>query len=267
MSHAGTGTSLSFSHQSWLILRAVFLENIRRREFFVLLLFMSVFLAGALIVRVLGIENAATATFLLNLGLTLAFAFAKVITLLTAARQFPDELEKRTIYPLLAKPLSRTQYLMGKWSASVLTGIITMSVLFLMAYLPVPRMEEYSAGTMVQMLLLQILSLSMLAALAIMLSLVLPHGLNVVLLAVAVIASGRAIALIRNRFFDSPVHPVVQWITGYLPDFSRLDLLQRYTDGLPSLAPLEIVLTVLYAVAFTICPLTLAVYLLHRRQL
>jgi ABC-type transport system involved in multi-copper enzyme maturation permease subunit len=250
-----------------LLLRSVFIENIRRREFYVLLLFMALFLVGALVVRLVRIENAATATFLLNLGLTLAFSFAKIITVLTAARQFPEELEKRTLYPLLAKPLGRGEYLLGKWTASVVTGVVTLLVLFLMAYLPVPHLEEFSAPLLVQMLALEILSLCMLAALAILLSLIMPHVMNVVVLGLLVVAAPRLINLVRNWFFDSPAHMVINWITGYIPDFSRVDVLQRFTDGLPPLSMLDLLLRVLYACAITIFPLTLAAYLLHRRQL
>src|SRR5262245_29934822 len=76
-----------------LLIRAVFVETIRRREFYVLLLFMGLFLLGAGVSRIGGIKDPATATFLLNLGLTMSYSFALLLTLLTAARQFPDELE------------------------------------------------------------------------------------------------------------------------------------------------------------------------------
>jgi ABC-type transport system involved in multi-copper enzyme maturation permease subunit len=253
--------------RTWLVARAVLLEGIRRREFYVLVLFMGLFLMGAIVVRIVKIENPATATFLLNLGLTLAFTFAKIITVLTAARQFPDEVEKHTLYPLLAKPLGRGEYLLGKWAASVITGLVTLIVLFLMAWLPVPRMEEYSDGTWAQMLLFEVLSLGMLGALAILFSLLMPKALNIVVLAILVLAGGRMIALLRSHFLGSAMHEMVQWITGYIPDFTRLDLLTRYTDGLPPLGPTDMMLRVVYAIAFTAFPLTLAVWLIQRRPL
>ncbi|MGI8906769.1 MAG: ABC transporter permease subunit [Candidatus Sumerlaeaceae bacterium] len=267
MSLAGAPTHSAPRSAVGLLINSVFLENIRRREFYVLLLFMGLFLLGAIVVRIVGIENAATANFLLNLGLTLAFGFAKLITLLTAARQFPDEMEQRTLYPLLAKPLSRSDYIIGKWAASVLTGLVTLAVLFLMAYIPVPRLEQYSPTCLLQMLLLEVTSIAMLAALAILFSLLLPKAFNLVLLVLTVLAGGRLLALIRNRFMDSPAYDVVRWITGYFPDFSRLDLLLRYTDGLPALSAPEMLLRIFYAVAFTAFPLAIAARLLQSRPL
>jgi ABC-type transport system involved in multi-copper enzyme maturation permease subunit len=260
-------TQSTAGRQISLLIGSVFLESIRRREFYVLLLFMGLFLVGALVARMVHVENAPTATFLLNLGLTLAFSFSKLITLLTAARQFPDELEQRTLYPLLAKPLGRGQYILGKWASSVLIGLLTLATLFMMAWLPVPKLEQYSGACMTQMLLLEAFSICMLASLALLLSLLLPKTLNVVVLVVLVITGGRIAALIRNRFYEAPWGEFVRWFLGYIPDFGRLDLLLRYTDGLPSISSLDLLLRILYAIGFTAFPLALSAWLLHRKQL
>lgn len=250
-----------------LILKAVLLETVRRREIYVLLLLMGLFLLGAVVVRIVGVQNAATGTFLLNLGLTLAVAFAKLITLLTAARQFPDELEQRTLYPLLAKPLSRGQYLLGKWAASVTTGTVALAVLLLLAWLPVPRLETYSAGVFFQMLVLAVLSIGLLAALAILLSLLMPKMLVIVVAGLIVLAGGRAISLVQSHMGESAAGAVVRWVTGYLPDFSRLDLVLRYTEGLPPLRTEDFLIRCAYASAFILFSLALGNWLLVRRAL
>lgn len=250
-----------------LVLRAVLLEMLRRREFYVLLLLMGLFLIGALVVRFVGVENASTATFLMNLGLTVATFSAKLLTLLTAARQFPDELEQRTLYPLLAKPLTRGEYLVGKWAAAALTGSIVLLLLLLLAWAPVPQLESYSAGTFIQMLLLQVLSLGMISAFAILLSLFVPKLLTVVLLAVWITLGGNLLELIKSRFGNHTAGAAIRWMTGYLPDFSHIDLVLRYTDGLPPLSLPQFVARAVYAVVFTIFGLALANWLLVRRPL
>jgi ABC-type transport system involved in multi-copper enzyme maturation permease subunit len=228
---------------------------------------MGLFLMGAIVARLVHIENAATATFLLNLGLTLAFAFAKLITLLTAVRQFPDELEARTLYPLLAKPLSRGQYLLGKWAASLLIGIITLGVLGLMAYLPVPKMEAFSYRTFAQTLLLQVVSLGMLAALSILFSLVIPKVLSIVILALLVLAGSHLSALVVTRTTDTPAGAAIRWVVQYIPDFGQLDLLQQFTSGGSAISSLDLLVRVLYAAIITAFSLAAAVWLLERRQL
>lgn len=60
---------------------------------------------------------------LYEIALLLIWFSATVIAIGVAGRQFPPEFEHRTIYPMLAKPVSRTTLLLGKylgaWTASV----------------------------------------------------------------------------------------------------------------------------------------------------
>src|SRR5438105_9356651 len=63
--------------------------------------------------------------YLKELCLLLIWACSLVIAITTTARQIPMERENRTLFPLLAKPLSRTELLIGKflgcWLACGLT--------------------------------------------------------------------------------------------------------------------------------------------------
>jgi len=250
-----------------LIGRGVILESVRRREIYVLLLLMGLFVVGALVVRMVGIENAATGTFLLNLGLTLAAVFAQLATLLTAARQFPDELETRTIYPLLGKPVARGQYIAGKWLGCVVIGWLTLLVLSLLAWLPTPKMETYFAGTLLQMLLLQIVAVAAIAAWALGLSLYLPKAVTVVIVALLVLASGRVGSLVESWIQTDATRKIVSWLLGYIPDFSQLDLVQRYTDGIHALSLPVLGARLLYGIAITVFPLAFASWAIGRRSL
>ena len=80
---------------------------------------------------------------------------ATLLTLFLAARQIPDEIEHRTIYPLLARPLSRDVYILGKWVACTLVGLAVFAALFVLGWLPVPKMEPYSGALLGQVIALQ----------------------------------------------------------------------------------------------------------------
>jgi len=96
---------------------------IRRKDVYVLL-----FLT-ALITLLLGSVNlfgdANIARYLKEVCLTLIWICSVVIAITTAARQIPAEKESRTIFPLLAKPVTRAQVLLGKflgcWAACALS--------------------------------------------------------------------------------------------------------------------------------------------------
>ena len=251
----------------WIIVRAVFLETIRRREFYVLLLFMGLFLLGALISRVIGIENPATATFLLNLGFTMAYNFALLLTLLTVSRQFPDELESRTLYPLLAKPISRAQYLLGKYLASFLIGLITLVVLLVMAALPVPAMESFSIGSFFQMFALSVLGLAMVGAIAMLLSFLTPKILNVVIVSALVLVAPRVLGLCYVSSMGLAVQPVVGFVLGLIPNFSKVDLIQHYTDGLPPIALQDLLARAMHVAGVILVSLGISTWLIERKQL
>lgn len=96
-----------------------------------------------------------------------------LMVIVLAARQLPREFENRTIYPLLAKPVSRTAFLAGKFLGVMLAGIFCyfiFIVLFLagMAYLGI----SLSWGLFLQGIYLQILAFLIVASLSFMLSLI-----------------------------------------------------------------------------------------------
>lgn len=104
----------------WAISSVVLKEMIRRKDFYVL------FVITALITLVMGsvsiFNDRSIAGYLKEMCLLLIWICSLVIAISTTARQLHAEKENRTIFPLLAKPVSRAQFLLGKflgcWLAS-----------------------------------------------------------------------------------------------------------------------------------------------------
>src|SRR5208282_5935042 len=95
-------------------------ELYRRKDFYVL------FILTVLICLVMGSVNifndAKVIRYLKEICLLLVWISSLVIAITTTARQIPAEREHRTLFPLLAKPLTRTELLLGKfvgcWAAT-----------------------------------------------------------------------------------------------------------------------------------------------------
>jgi ABC-type transport system involved in multi-copper enzyme maturation permease subunit len=89
-------------------------ELYRRKDFYVL------FVLTALITLVMGsgmfVKDPKIVRYLKEICLLLIWVSALVIAIGTTARQLPAERENRTIFPLLAKPVSRGQVIMGKFA-------------------------------------------------------------------------------------------------------------------------------------------------------
>jgi ABC-type transport system involved in multi-copper enzyme maturation permease subunit len=88
-------------------------ELYRRKDFYVL------FVLTAVITLVMGsvrfFHDPRIVRYLKEICLLLVWASALIIAITTTARQIPAERENRTIYPLLAKPVSRGQVVVGKF--------------------------------------------------------------------------------------------------------------------------------------------------------
>jgi Cu-processing system permease protein len=108
------------------ISEVVIKELRRRKDFYVL------FILTALITLVLGSVNFFNedkiVRYLKEICLFLIWGASLVIAISTTARQIPAEREHRTIFPLLAKPVTRNHLLLGKfwgcWQASGLALVL-----------------------------------------------------------------------------------------------------------------------------------------------
>jgi len=104
-------------------------ELYRRKDFYVLFVLTAVLTLVAGSVNFFN-ENRVVA-YVKDLCLVLIWIAALVIAIGTAARQIPAERESRTIFPLLAKPISRWQLILGKFAGCWAACGIALLVFYL----------------------------------------------------------------------------------------------------------------------------------------
>src|SRR5271170_1107014 len=109
-------------HKIFAVAGVVIKELYRRKDFYVL------FVLSALLTVVAGMVNffhdSGIVRIVKDVCMLLIWVSTLVIAIVTAARQIPAERESRTIFPLLAKPVSRGQVVAGKFLGCWLaTGI------------------------------------------------------------------------------------------------------------------------------------------------
>ena len=244
------------STQMLAVASGVFLELVRRKDFTVLGILAGLFLAFLAAARFVGFDHAAAGTFLLNLSLTLIVGLAHVIALVTAARQLPDEMERGTIYPLLARPIRRSDVLLGKWTAATAAGMVVFYLLGGAALGLIPKLEPYEAGTLAQLLALQAPALAVTAAAGMLFPLWLARAPGLFIAAAIVFGAG-PLARVGGGL----------WPALILPDPGRLNLVLRYTDGIAPIPGIHFLLLLLYGVLWSLLLLTAAAYSFQRRSL
>ncbi len=97
----------------WPIALGVVTDSLRRKVVYVVLVFAALlaFAIPSLPDYGLGVEAAVFR----EVALALSFVTALVVTLSLAANRIPSELEQRTVYNVVAKSVSRWEYLVGTW--------------------------------------------------------------------------------------------------------------------------------------------------------
>jgi len=172
-----------------VVARLVWLEILRRKDLYVLGLALAAALAALLATDAFGAEGAAR--YVLDSGVTLAWAVSLVLAVTAAGRQLPADEARGTVYALLSTPLSRTSALLGKWlgawtAASAATALCYAAALGAAAL----RGGAADARTLVQALALHAAAIAVVCAMAIAVSTRLSHGATLVISGIAVWACG-----------------------------------------------------------------------------
>lgn len=112
----------------WPLAGVVIKELYRRKDFYVLFVLTVVLTLGAGTVNFF--NESKIVSYIKDLCLLLIWVAALVIAIGTAARQIPAERESRTIFPLLAKPISRWQFILGKFAGCWIACGIALVVFY-----------------------------------------------------------------------------------------------------------------------------------------
>jgi len=160
-----------------VVAKITLLEALRRKDLYVLLILSLVIIGGAGCVRFFGIEG--LQRFLKDVAL-LVTNLCLTITVVTAtARQFPRELEARTIYPLLAKPLTRLEFVIGKFAGCWAMGAFTLALFSLEFLVALGIFGASTDWVFAQAVYLRLLYVAVVVAMTLFFSLFLTHGANV----------------------------------------------------------------------------------------
>ena len=153
----------------WLIAKTILIEAVRRKDLYVVAFLSIVVLSFVGVFRFFGIRE--LHKFFRDVSLFVMNWATMIIVILLAARQLPREFESRTIYPLLAKPVSRLHFLLGKFLGTLLAAVIAYAIFMGFFFL-----GQWRIGVPVrwpiflQMVYLHLLGMAIMCALTLMLS-------------------------------------------------------------------------------------------------
>jgi len=134
----------SLRRTAW-IARITFLEAIRQRFFAFLILLSAALVVSSVSFRFLDFGHGEL-KFVADFGFGGIFFFGSILTLVMTAQLFFTEIENRTALTLLAKPVSRWEFLVGKFiGAWAVLGIFIFTLTFILGLIMWGRHQELVA--------------------------------------------------------------------------------------------------------------------------
>jgi Cu-processing system permease protein len=228
------------------------LETVRRKDIYVVWMLAVFGVGGGTYLASMGVRG--TETFLRDIVLSVVNLLSTVICIWLAARQIPEEMSRRTLFPLLARPVRRMDVLIGKFAAVWILSAFALTVLAVIAWVSLALTKAAVGPIFGQYVLLRILSFGPIAALTMALSLVMSS-------AAALCLSGllTLFGTLFARSLESAVReaaPLMQaplkLVYFALPHLDLFDLSQKTAYNYPPVSLWVLPVMALYAVAYAL---------------
>lgn len=228
-------------------------ELYRRKDFYVL------FVLTALLTLAAGSVNFfhddKIVRYIKDLCLLLIWISALLVAIITTARQIPAEREARTIFPLLAKPVSRAQVIIGKFLGCWLaTGVALAVFYFFFAIITGSREHIWPVAVYFQAAWMQWVMLAVVIAMVLLGSIYFaaPSSTTTItfIVVVGILLMGGHLNTIALQQ-PEPMQSVLSVIYFFIPHLEWYDLRDFVVYDMGLVAWPAVALATLYAVTWT----------------
>lgn len=116
-----------FPHSIFAIARNTFREAVRDRILYNLVLFVLLIIACAMLLG--DLTDGQEARTIVNIGLNAMLLFGVFISIFAGVGLVSKEIEKRTVFSIFSKPVTRPEFIIGKYLGLVLTLLLNTAVM------------------------------------------------------------------------------------------------------------------------------------------
>jgi Cu-processing system permease protein len=246
-----------------------FREAVRDRVLYNLVFFALLMIAASVAVGQIsiGIEQ----TVIVSLGLSAISVIGLLISVFLGVALVSKEMDKRTLYTLLAKPVRRSEFLLGKFGGLVLTLAVNtaaMALGLLLAMLYVKHSLERSDTVVLVAVYFILLKLALIVALALLFS-CFTTPLLAILFTMGLYITGLYVQELRNlpiEVMSPAMSAFTKWLSYLLPNFENFNVMAMAAHGraVPGTLILQ---NTLYTMVYCTIVLTTAAVVFSRRNL
>jgi ABC-type transport system involved in multi-copper enzyme maturation permease subunit len=250
------------------IARNAFREAVRDRVLYNLVLFVLLLIAGAIFLGELSAGQ--EAKIIVDLGLSAMLLFGAFIAIFVGVGLVYKEIERRTLYAILSKPIGRGQFLLGKYlglCATLLVNIVVMGIGLSLALAYVRRGWDPLIGKVWPAILLIFFELAILTGVALLFSSFSSPALSA-LLTFFVFVIGHFSADLKSLATSSgsaPARFVFRALYYLLPNLSNYSVITPAAHGLTPDAG-SILMAIVYAIVYNAVLLAAATLIFSRRN-
>jgi ABC-type transport system involved in multi-copper enzyme maturation permease subunit len=246
-----------------------FREAVRDRVLYNLVFFALLMIAAAIVVGQIsiGIEELV----IVSLGLTAISVIGLLIAVFIGVALVSKEMDKRTLYALLAKPVRRWEFLLGKFGGLLLTlsvNTAAMSAGLFVALYYVRHSLVRADTAILTAIYFILLKLAIIVALALLFSCY-TTPLLAILFTAGLYVSGLFVKEMRtfhSQTLARAVQTFLRWLSYLLPNFENFDVMAAAAHG--HAIPRALILqNTLYAVLYCAVVLTAAAAIFSKRNL
>lgn len=252
----------------WALARGVVLESVRRKDLWVVGILGMLIVAAAGALGFFGLNG--LEAFAKDLAVTVLGLFSSVAAVLVSCRVLPEEIRQRTLYPLLARPVTRLELLVGKFVGVVLVTWIAFALLVALTTCVLAAFGVGFGATFAQYLLLKMWGLALLCAVSVALSTwMTPQGAATLSLVLAFGTGMVSRGLVMAYSSASPaVQPLFKLVNAALPQYALFDVGARVANEGWGLVPFWAVAALAaYAAVYSAAALALAWVRFSRKAL
>ena len=256
-----------FARQTCALVKLSFIELWRRNDIFALLLLGLALMVPLSMATPFGAEGASR--YLDEMALLLVWGFSLFIALGAGQRLFPPEFDSRTIYPLLAKPISRGRLLVGKYIGAVAASWSALAFFYVLFVGSVLVRGCGFSTELPQAIVLHFAFVALAVAVSLLGSLLVTASANLSLSAIVLVGMfffGRGIPE-----YAEGLNPALAWVLKVLyaiaPHAEFFDMRQRLIHGWGAIDGVVFVVVLAYAAVYAAVLLSLASFVLRRKRL
>ena len=250
------------------LVRLSLLELWRRNDMFALLVLALVLLVPLSLARPFGVTGATR--YFDEVALLLIWGYSLFIALGIGGRLFTSEFANRTIYPLLAKPVSRGDLLIGKYLGAVVASLSALVFFYALWIGSVAiRGGEWFSWCLVQAFVLHAVFMAFVVAMALLFSFFVTSSAGTAILAIlfpVMFFFGRRLPEYAENVSGMLRLPVYAfyWLAPHVEFF---DMRQRVVHGWGGVEPAVFLAAFCYGLAYTMVVLWLAHIAFKRKKL